>query len=504
MPAFSKSACRMKKKSSLLRLLPSFSISSFFSMITCVSFFPVFSSALAQDYELVILHGRVLDPESNLDAVRNLGITEGTIQAISTEELRGRTTIDAQGLTVAPGFIDLHVHDMHDEHHRAQAMDGVTTALDLELGTADIDGWYAEREGKTLINYGASIGHVPARMRVMRDPGGFVPAGAAARRAASTKEIEELKGLLERGLQRGAVAVGFGINYTAAASHVEIWEMFRVAAQYGASCHVHLRHGGIKEPMSGVAALAEAIAAAAITGAPLHVVHVTSIGLRDTPHLLAMISAARTRGMDITTECYPYTAGMTSIESAIFDEGWQEKMGIDYKDLQWTATGERLTAASFEKYRQTGGMVAVFSIPEDAVNLAVAHPLTMIASDGLLQNGKGHPRASGTYSRILGRFVREAKTLTLMEALRKITLMPAQRLEARVPMMKNKGRIRAGADADLAIFDADRIIDRATFEEPGKYSEGVKHVLVNGVFVVKNGQLQSGTSPGRAVRAPRP
>jgi N-acyl-D-aspartate/D-glutamate deacylase len=339
-------------------------------------------------------------------------------------------------------------------------------------------------------------------MQVMHDPGSFVPSGEAAQRAASEEEIDQLKRLLKTGLNRGAIAVGFGINYTAAASHWEILEMFRVAAQFSASCHVHLRYGGIKEPMNGVQALEEALAAAAITGTPLHVVHVTSIGLRDTPQLISMIGAARARGMDITTECYPYNAGMTSIESAIFDEGWQEKMGIDYGDLQWTATGERLTAESFAHYRKSGGMVAVFSMAEDVVNMAVAHPLTMIASDGLLQNGKGHPRAAGTYSRILGRYVREARALTLMEALRKITLMPAQRLESRVPMMKNKGRIRVGADADLVIFDAEHIIDRATFEEPGKYSEGIKHVLVNGIFVVTDGRLQNGIAPGRAVRAP--
>jgi dihydroorotase len=215
-----------------------------------------------------------------------------------------------------------------------------------------------------------------------------------------------------------------------------------------------------------------------------------------------MISAARARGMDVTTECYPYAAGMTTIESAIFDEGWREQMGIDYENLQWAATGERLTAESFARYRRTGGMVAVYSIPETIVQAAVAHPLTIIASDGILQNGKGHPRASGTYSRVLGRFVREARVLTLMEALRKMTLAPAQRLEHRVPAMKNKGRIRAGTDADLTIFDPERVIDQSTYEEPGKYSAGIQHVVVNGVPVVKDGRLQSKVLPGRAVRAP--
>ena len=156
-------------------------------------------------YDVVVLNGRVMDPESNLDAVRNLGISGGKVQTITSKSLKGRTVIDAKGLVVAPGFIDLHVHDMNEEHHRAQAMDGVTTALELEIGTADIDQWYGEREGKTLINYGASIGHVPVRMVVMKDPGTFVPSGDAARRPATEAEIAEIKRLIELGLKRGAL-----------------------------------------------------------------------------------------------------------------------------------------------------------------------------------------------------------------------------------------------------------------------------------------------------------
>jgi len=193
---------------------------------------------------------------------------------------------------------------------------------------------------------------------------------------------------------------------------------------------------------------------------------------------------------------------MTDIKSAIFDEGWQEVFGIDYKDLQWAATGERLTKDTFNEYRKTGGMVAIFSMTEQIVTEAIKSPLTMIASDGILERGKGHPRTAGTYSRILGNYVREQKALTLMDALTKMTLMPAQRLEKRVPGMRNKGRIKVGADADLTIFDPQQIIDKSTFQEPAKYSEGIRFVLVNGVPVVKDGQLQSGVYPGLPVRAP--
>ena len=311
-----------------------------------------------------------------------------------------------------------------------------------------------------------------------------------------------MKRLLEKGLQRGAVAVGFGIQYVPKASHWEILEMFRVAARFGASCHVHMRNAGVREPASSIQALEEVISAGAITGAPLHVVHIQSTGLQATPHLLQMISEAKARGIDVTTECYPYIAGMTEIKSAIFNEGWQEVMGIDYKDLQWAATGERLTRESFEQYRKTGGYVAVFSMTEGIVEGALKSDLTMIASDGILENGKGHPRTAGTYSRVLGKYVREQGTLGLTDALRKMTLMPAQRLERRVPSMKNKGRLRIGADADLTIFDPQQVIDKSTYQEPAKYSEGIKFVLVNGVVVVNDGRLQSGVYPGQPVRAP--
>ena len=463
---------------------------------------PSSNTNVAQVYDVVILNGRVIDPESRLDAVRNIGVSGGTIKAITTARLEGRTVIDAKGLVVAPGFIDLHQHGQNDENYRFKAMDGVTTALELEVGTGDIDKWYAERQGKATINYGVSIGHLAARMAAMHDPAEFLPSGQAAKRAATDAEIAEMKTQLERGLQHGAVAVGFGIQYTPNASHWEILEMFRVAARFGASCHVHMRNAGVKEPASSTQALEEVLAAAAITGAPLHVVHIQSTGGKATPKLLQMIAEARSRNLDVTTECYPYIAGMTDIKSAIFNEGWQEVFDIDYGDLQWAATGERLTKESFERYRKTGGMVAVFSMTEEIVETAIASPLTMIASDGILDHGKGHPRTAGTYTRVLGKYVRERGALSLMDALRKMTLMPAQRLERRVPSMKNKGRVRVGADADLVLFDAAHVIDKSTYEEPAKYAEGVKYVLVNGTFVVKNGELQTGIYPGQPLRAP--
>jgi N-acyl-D-aspartate/D-glutamate deacylase len=483
--------------SSLIDLL----VRSLLVVLICCSFFSITSSA-QELYDLVVLNGRVIDPESKLDAVRNIGISSGSIKAITRSQLKGRTVIDARGLVVSPGFIDLHQHGQDEENYRFKVMDGVTTVLELEVGTGDIDRWYAQRKGKTPINYGVSIGHLAARMAVMNDPVAFLPSGEAARRAASEVEISGMKRILEQGLQRGAVAVGFGIQYTPNASHWEILEMFRVAARFSASCHVHMRNAGLREPASSIQALEEVIAAAAITGAPLHVVHIQSTGGQATPKLLQMIGEAKARKIDVTTECYPYIAGMTDIKSAIFNEGWQEVFGIDYKDLQWAATSERLTKETFEQYRKVGGMVAVFSMTEEIVEGALKSPLTMIASDGILEQGKGHPRTAGTYSRVLGRYVRERSSLSLMEALLKMTVMPAQRLESRVPGMRTKGRIRIGADADLTMFDPERVIDKSTYQDPANYAEGIRFVVVNGVLVVNEGRLQTGIYPGRAIRAP--
>jgi dihydroorotase len=259
----------------------------------------------------------------------------------------------------------------------------------------------------------------------------------------------------------------------------------------------------LKEPTTGLVGLQEVIADAAATGAPLHVVHITSMGLRNTPVLIAVVKGASAHGLDVTTECYPYTAGSTSLESAIFDEGWQERQGITYQDIQWVKTGERLTAETFAKYRKEGGSVVVFSIPEQAVRTAVTDPIVMIASDGSRITGpKIHPRGQATFARVLGHYVREEKALDLMTALRKMTLMPAQRLERRAPAFRDKGRIRVGASADITIFDPEKITDKATFEEPLQFSEGIPFVLVNGVAVVKKGQLVDGIFPGRAARAP--
>ena len=457
-------------------------------------------AAHAQNFDVVLHGGRVIDPESKLDAIRDVGITGGKIRAVSTKPLRGRIEMDAKGLVVAPGFIDLHAHGQDLENQRLKVVDGVTTGLELEIGVADPERWYNDHKSAAVINYGASVGHVPLRMSLMNDSAPLVPTGPAAHSPANPEQITDLRRRIELGLKQGALGVGFGIQYTPGASRWEILEMFRVAGRMKAPVFVHMRYMGNLESASAVSGLEELIAASVSTGAPLHLVHVTSSGLRATPQLLQIITEAQKRGVDVTTECYPYAAAMTDLGSAMFDDGWQKVLGVNYPELEWVETSERLTAETFAKYRKKGGLVIMHMIPDDAVRLAVGHPLVMIASDGLITNGKGHPRGTGTYSRVLGKYVREEKVLTLPDAIRKMSYLPAQRLETYVPMMKNKGRIKVGADADLAVFDPRTVIDQATFQSPALQSVGMRYVLVNGVPVVKDGKLDANASPGKPVR----
>ena len=377
-------------------------------------------------YDRVILGGHVMDPASNLDAVRNIGLSGGRIAVITTEAIRGRDTVDAKGLVVAPGFIDLHAHGQTAETYRFYALDGVTTALELELGTADVAAWYREREGGERINYGVSIGHIKVRMAVMHDSGTRMPVGEGAYRAASPAQIGEIAQRIEVGLREGAVDIGAGFPYTPAATRAELLAVFRVAAKTKTPIHVHIR--------PGVSGLKEALALAAETHAPLHVVHVNSVGLGETPELLQMIKEARAHGRDVTTEAYPYDAGMTEIQSATIQDVYKTAPDERLAELEWPPTGERLNRESFERYSRIGGPVVIHTNTEEMVVAAITSPLTIIASDAYWQDGTGHPRTTGAFARVLGRYVRSpspegrgGQGVRLMDALRKMTLLPAQR-----------------------------------------------------------------------------
>ena len=458
------------------------------------------AAAQSPNFDLVIANGRVIDPASKLDAVRHIGITGGKISAISRSALKGKRTIDATGLVVAPGFIDLHVHGQNDENYRLYAMDGVTTALEMEVGTDDVPAFYAQRDGKALINYGVSAGHIKARMSVLNDGGTFLPTGAGGYTVATDAQIADIRAHIERGLAAGALGVGMGLGYTPAASKYEVLEAFRAAARFHAPVFVHTRSFGQTDPGSSVESYMEVIAAAAVSGAPLHIVHLNSTSLASTPKTLAMVQDARAHGLDVTAEAYPYSAGMTEISSPLLD---QFVNGPDsmFSRLMLAGSSERLTRASFMANRKPGGMVILFLNTPEMEAMAMTSPLTSIASDGRIENGKGHPRTAGTSARTLGYYVRETKQIALMEAIRKMALMPAQRLQSLAPQFRRKGRIALGADADISVFDPATVIDKATYQQPALPSVGFRYVLVNGVAIVDNGVVTNGVYPGRGIRS---
>jgi len=458
----------------------------------------------AQQYDLVIEGGRAMDPETGLDAVRNVGIRDGKIVRVSPEALNGRRVVHAAGLVVAPGFIDLHQHGQDLTSQRVKALDGVTTALELEIGAPDVVQFLKMKEGHSLIHYGTSASHVAARALVLGAPlptGTILPkSGPATDQAATPEQIDAIRNRLRMELDAGGLAVGMGIQYTPGATRLEVIDMFRLAAERGVPVYTHMRSAGRIEPGSSIESVSEVIGAAAITGASLHIVHINSTCLRDSLECLSMVEGARARGLDVTTEAYPYIAGMTAINSALFNPGWREKLGIDYGDLVLPDTGEHLTEQRFDELHNSSSTnwVLVFGNTQEVVDKVIPHPLVMIASDG----AEGHPRNAGTYSRVLAQYVREKRTVTLMDAIRKMSLMPAQMLGRSTPAARQKGRLQEGADADIIVFDPNTITDRATFEKPMEPSVGVRYLAVGGTLLVDDGKLVPDVFPGRAILGP--
>jgi N-acyl-D-aspartate/D-glutamate deacylase len=503
-------------------------IRSFLLAILAAVAAPVLAAAQAQTaakaqaetrtapYAVVIANGRVMDPETGLDQIANVGIADGVIRRITSEPLAGRTVIDAKGLVVSPGFIDLHAHGQVKIAYELRARDGVTTALELESGVYPIAPFYAAREGRAPINFGASVSHQGIRQWVLAGFGQPDRVDRAASDAAlRLKSVWAESPMKEPDLARaldlfsaeavaGGLGLGFMPEYLPGTSRIEALRFMERAASLGVPVFTHVRASNTAEPGGQLEMMQEVIANAAATGVPLHICHVTSKGLNDTAVILEVIAGARRNGLDITTEAYPYTAGSTAIGNALFNDGWQQRFGADFSDIEWPATGERLTAETFARYRQEQPSTSVIFhvIPESAMDFAIAHPLVMIASDGgAYVGGYGHPRGAGTNARVLGTYVRERKVLTLMDALRKMTLMPAQRLEKFAPVMRRKGRLQEGMDADITIFDPQTVTDRAGYGKPTLPSEGIPYVLVNGVPVVSNSQIVPDALPGRGIRA---
>ena len=468
-------------------------------------------AACSQDseYDLVIANGRVIDPETQLDAIRHLGIRDGSISQISQQPLRGNKTIDASGLVVAPGFIDIHSHTPTLLGQQVNLLDGITTQLELEAGSFPVS-FYGEhfRDG-AQINYGSSVGHWAVRTKVIEGvdmPYIFagdkilIMAGPAWMQAATAAQIEQMRLLLNQGLDSGGLGIGVLLDYmTEAVSEAELSMLFEVASEREVPLFVHVRRGYTGDP----AGLVEVIDLALETGAPLFVCHITHNAMGGIGDWLAMIDEANQAGANITTETLSYAAGGTSISADVFRRrDWQAIFDISYQDVQWVATGEWLTKETWDKYakEQPTGMVNHHYVKEEWVETALQWPGMMVSTDALPAIDTSiptNPNIAGTFSRLLGHYVREREVLSLSDALARSSLYQAQWMEQASPVFKNKGRIQRGADADLVIFDAQTIAANAVYGDPYLKPTGMLHVLVAGELVVQNGQPEEGPAPGQ-------
>lgn len=444
-------------------------------------------------HDIVITGGTVIDPETNTHAQLNVAIAGDRVVELSAEPMSARRELDATGLYVTPGFIDLASYGPYHYASRFKVADGVTTALSLHGGTADFPAWEKRQaRARPMVNYGSAVSHQFLRRVV----------GVGRYRAASQSQLRRMVRRARRSIDAGALGVSFSLEYTPGASRAEVGALMKVAAERGVLTFFHLRYSDPVPPGTNAEAVDEVITLARQSGARVHIHHLTSTGATFTlDDTVAQIEAARASGVEITADIYPYSYWATYLRSARFDPGWQERFQIGYDDLQLTGTERRLDAPSFKRLRQSKRVVVAYAIPEEEVTGALRVPWIMIGSDSVIsRSGGSHPRGAGCFARLLGRYVREQQVLDIDEAIRRMTLLPAMVLEIFAPAMKNKGRLQAGMDADVVVVDLASVRDTATVAEPRQFSHGIHYVLVNGQ-IVRDGHRILHRSAGKLIRS---
>jgi len=493
--------------------------------------------AASDDYDLVILKGRVIDPETMLDAVRNVGVKDGKIAAITTEKIRGKDKIDAKGHVVAPGFIDTHSHTVVTEiGQKIHLRDGVTTAMELEAGVYPVGLWYDSWEGRGQVNYGATASFIGVRETVFNpdyktSDGANVndillPSGTHINFDWSTtvgtdEQIEKILGLYEQGLKEGALGVGNTAGYMPnGLTTREVNGAMALVGKYGGVMAMHGRYSSQMPPQSGLLGTSEAVAATAAHDGALIVQHMAAQCLALTPDCQALIDAAYHEGTQVIAEIYVYTYGASIVGAPYLKpDNYQRNMGRTYKDITNQLTNESLTKESYEQLMKDAPNTPIMfeNATKEDMYVALAHPTAIIASDAMQYSNKsdgklarawdtpydqmnGHPRAAGTHAKVL-RLVREDDLMPLMLAVSKMTFMPAKFLaDNGIDRMATKGRMQIGMDADITIFDPNKVTDNSTNAMGALPSTGIPYVIVNGTVVVKDSKVLKDVYPGQPIR----
>jgi cytosine/adenosine deaminase-related metal-dependent hydrolase len=484
-------------------------------------------------HELVLSGGRVIDPETRLDRVCDVGIDGGRISAVG-DALDADATLNVSGCVVAPGFIDLHSHAQTLPGRRLQACDGVTSALELEAGRTPIDRAYEHEAARgSPIHYGFSSSWAAVRMHVLA--GSALDGGARAifggiagtewQQAASPTQLARILELVSDDLVAGAIGIGLLVGYTPGVDPGEYLAVAQLAASAAVPTFTHSRDIVELTPETLIDGAEELVRAAGTTGAHMHYCHINSTSSRHIDRVLALVARCQAEGGRVTTEAYPYGSGSTAIGAAFLaPERLHERMRSP-RSITYLPTGERVAdEARLRELRAAdpGGLVITEfldeSDPHDMALLrrSLTFPDAIVASDAmppiwtldapvdvtewpLPPQAVTHPRTAGTFSRAL-RLWRD-EDAPLIDAIHRATLLPARVLEPAVPAMRAKGRVQAGADADIVVFDPDRVTDQATYIASTRPSSGINYVIVAGTLVVRDGLLVEDALPGRPIRA---
>jgi N-acyl-D-amino-acid deacylase len=446
--------------------------------------------------KLLIENGLVIDPANGLHETKNVLVEDGKIAQVTDQSPAADRVIDAQGLVVAPGFIDIHMHEDPVKNgrldlciFRCMLSMGVTTAVGGNCGTNVCDPAdyldICDRRGAP-VNVAMLAGH--GWFRKM--------AGATDRYQAATPiQIVRMRSGINRSLERGCAGLSYGIRYTPGMDQRELYETAKLCVPFDAPIAAHIRD----DAAYVFDAARELLEAGKAFGLPVELSHIGSMaGFGQMKEFLALVDEYRAGGLRVTCDCYPYDAYSTGIGETTYDDGWMERYGCDYSAIELCEgkyKGQRCTEAIFQELRRDFPECLTVCHVMDMADLSQAftHPGVMLASDGTLNNGQGHPRAAGAFPRFWADFVRTG-TVSMDDAIYRMSTEAAQTLG-----FSSKGHLSPGADGDVVIFDPDTFRDQATFAQPILPPVGVEYVLVNGQVALEKGQIQA-EDLGRAVR----